>query len=206
MLILFSRFDETLTYAIEEFTKYAERMSDHALTVTSRHVPVLPRENVPGAIRFGLLSDFGLDDSCVVDPLVDDVLDIDVNGDTGYIAGSNIRSILLGVYRYFRSAGARWLRPGDDGEIRVLFIGRYSGEKSHTVLIDAVKKSRYRDKIRLVFAGDGPLKDKLIARSKGLLLKPVFKFFSREELVDVIRGADLYVHPAEIEIEAISCR
>ncbi len=117
MLILYSRFDETLTYAIEEFTKYAERMSDFTLTVTSRHVPVLPKENVEGAIRFGLLSDFGLDDSCVKDALVDDVLDIDVRGDTGYIAGSNIRSILLGVYRYFRSAGARWLRPGDDGEI-----------------------------------------------------------------------------------------
>ena len=31
------------------------------------------------------------------------------------------------------------------------------------------------------------------------------EFFSRDELVRVINYADLYVHPAEIEIEAISC-
>ena len=57
IVILFSRFDETLTYAIEEFAKYTERMSGHTLTVTSRHVPVLPRENAEGVIRFGLFAD-----------------------------------------------------------------------------------------------------------------------------------------------------
>ncbi len=93
----------------------------------------------------------------------------------------------------------------DDGEFRILFTGRYSREKSHEVLIDAVRKSKYRDRIRLVFAGDGPLRDKLKKRSADLPLKPVFRFFGREELIGVIRSADLYVHPAEIEIEAISC-
>ena len=117
IVILYSRFDETLDYAVEEFTKYTERMSGYTMTVTGRHVPILPRENEEGVIRFGLLSDLGLDDSCVEDPVLDDVIDIDITGNTGYIAGSNIRSILLGVYRWFRSAGARWVRPGDDGEV-----------------------------------------------------------------------------------------
>lgn len=31
------------------------------------------------------------------------------------------------------------------------------------------------------------------------------KFFSREEMINVINYSDLYVHPAEIEIEAIAC-
>ena len=31
------------------------------------------------------------------------------------------------------------------------------------------------------------------------------KFFSRDEMLQVINSADLYVHPAEIEIEAIAC-
>ena len=35
--------------------------------------------------------------------------------------------------------------------------------------------------------------------------QPLFRFFSREEMLDVLNYADLYVHPAEIEIEAISC-
>ncbi|MBR3415408.1 MAG: glycosyltransferase [Clostridia bacterium] len=90
-------------------------------------------------------------------------------------------------------------------EFRILFTGRYSPEKSHSVLIDAVKRSAYRDRIRLVFAGDGPLKDKLKKRAADLPLEPVFRFYTRDKLIGVIRDADLYVHPAEIEIEAISC-
>jgi len=34
---------------------------------------------------------------------------------------------------------------------------------------------------------------------------PILGFHPREELIDIINYADLYVHPAEIEIEAISC-
>lgn len=87
----------------------------------------------------------------------------------------------------------------------ILFIGRYSKEKSHKILIDAVVQSRYAEKIQLVFAGDGPLKEKLIKQSEKLPNRPLFKFFSRTELLHMINCADLYVHPAEIEIEAISC-
>ncbi len=87
----------------------------------------------------------------------------------------------------------------------ILFIGRYSKEKSHKILIDAVEKSEYADKIQLVFAGDGPLKEKLMKQGERLPNPPLFKFFSRSELLDMINCADLYIHPAEIEIEAISC-
>lgn len=87
----------------------------------------------------------------------------------------------------------------------ILFTGRYSKEKSHKILIDAVEKSEFAEKIQLVFAGDGPLKEKLMKQSEKLPNKPLFKFFSRRELLNMINCADLYVHPAEIEIEAISC-
>lgn len=88
----------------------------------------------------------------------------------------------------------------------IVFTGRYSREKSHKVLIDAVAKSRYADKIQLVLAGSGPLEGKLKEyASEKLPVFPVFKFYSRTELIDVLCSADLYVHPAEIEIEAISC-
>ena len=88
----------------------------------------------------------------------------------------------------------------------ILFTGRYSREKSHEVLIKAVSLSRYSDKIQLIFAGQGPLENKLRKLSQKLLkIQPVFKFFGRDEMVDVINYADLYVHPAEVEIEAIAC-
>ena len=88
----------------------------------------------------------------------------------------------------------------------VVFTGRYSREKSHKVLIDAVAKSRHKDKIQLVFAGNGPLEKSLKKYCKKKLpIQPIFNYYSRPELVKVLNYADLYVHPAEIEIEAISC-
>ena len=95
--------------------------------------------------------------------------------------------------------------PELEGKQVVLFTGRYSKEKSHKVLIDAAAICRHADTLQLVFAGDGPLKDKLKKYAKKLKNPPIFRFFSREEMVNVINCADLYVHPAEIEIEAISC-
>jgi len=88
----------------------------------------------------------------------------------------------------------------------ILFTGRYSKEKSHRILIEAAARSKYADNIQLIFAGDGPLKDKLAEHAERLLKnKPIMKFFSRREMIEVINYSDLYVHPAEIEIEAIAC-
>ncbi len=88
----------------------------------------------------------------------------------------------------------------------VLFTGRYSREKSHKVLIDAVARSRYCKQIQLIFAGAGPLEPYLrhYAKKRNILM-PIMQFYSRSDLVDILNIADLYVHPAEIEIEAISC-
>jgi 1,2-diacylglycerol 3-alpha-glucosyltransferase len=88
----------------------------------------------------------------------------------------------------------------------ILFTGRYSKEKSHKILIDGVSYSKYKDNIQLIFAGAGPLENKLRSyAAKKITVQPIMKFFSREELVRTVNMADLYVHPAEIEIEAISC-
>lgn len=88
----------------------------------------------------------------------------------------------------------------------ILFTGRLSKEKSHMVLIKAVEKSKYKDKIQLIFAGKGPLENKIVKYSKKHLInQPIISFFTRDELVKTINMCDLYCHPAEIEIEAISC-
>lgn len=88
----------------------------------------------------------------------------------------------------------------------ILFTGRYSREKSHKVLIDGAARSKYANKIQLIFAGAGPQEQALREyAAKRLPIRPVMQFFSRDEMVRVLNYADLYVHPAEIEIEAISC-
>ena len=87
----------------------------------------------------------------------------------------------------------------------ILFSGRYSREKRHDLLIKAVAKCKYKDKIQLIFAGCGPLKEKLEKMGRKLPNPPKFEFFNKEELNKTINYCDLYVHPADVEIEAISC-
>lgn len=115
------------------------------------------------------------------------------------------RVISNGVNSIFRPGPAE--KPQEFGDkFVILFTGRFSKEKSHKVLIDGAARSKYADRIQLVFAGSGPQEKNLREyAAKRLKNPPVMQFFSREALVNIIRSADLYVHPAEIEIEAISC-
>ncbi len=52
----------------------------------------------------------------VQDSYVDDAIHIDVKNGNGVITGSNERSVLIAVYRFFREAGCVFVRPGRDGE------------------------------------------------------------------------------------------
>lgn len=92
-------------------------------------------------------------------------------------------------------------------KILILFSGRYAKEKCHPILIKAIKYSKYKDKIQLIFAGKGPEEKKLreLSKKEGLKYHPIFQLFSHDQIVDTIRICDLYVHPSNIEIEGISC-
>lgn len=87
----------------------------------------------------------------------------------------------------------------------ILCTGRYSKEKKQTLLIKAAAHSKYRDKLQIVFAGEGPRLEEMKRCAKRYHVDPEYRFFSREELVQMINMADLYVHTSEVEIEAISC-
>ncbi len=110
-----------------------------------------------------------------------------------------------GVQKAFRKTPS--VRPPElESKSVILFTGRFSKEKSHKVLIDAVALSDRRRDIQLIFAGSGPQRENLekYGREK-LEHPPILHFYSREDLIRVINYVDLYVHPAEIEIEAIAC-
>lgn len=92
-----------------------------------------------------------------------------------------------------------------DGLIRIVYTGRYSREKSHKVLIEGVAKSVYKDKIKLILAGDGPLKENLAKQIEETGINAEMNFFSRDDMVKLLNQAYLYVHAAEIEAEGISC-
>jgi len=126
-----------------------------------------------------------------------DVFESHVGKTNGYVISN-------GVHREFCVRPSR--KPDSlKDKIVILFTGRYSKEKSHRILIEAVNYSKHKDRIQLIFAGDGPQKANIIRQSTSLTNQPIIGFHPREELIDIINYADLYCHPAEIEIEAISC-
>ena len=126
-----------------------------------------------------------------------DVFEAEVGPTNGYVISNGVNS------RFVKTVVQR---PKEwDGKFVILFTGRYGKEKSHHVLIDAVALSKYEKTIQLVFAGEGPLHEEIEIQGRKLTHPPLLKFFSREEMLRIINSADLYVHPAEVEIEAIAC-
>lgn len=87
----------------------------------------------------------------------------------------------------------------------ILMIGRLSNEKRQDVLMEAVRRSRYADRIQLVLAGRGPKQRRYEEIGSTLPHPPVMAFYGKQELCDLIACCDLYVHAADAEIEAISC-
>lgn len=87
----------------------------------------------------------------------------------------------------------------------ILYTAPFIREKGHDVLIEAVRQSEFESKIQLVFAGDGPLKEELAAQAEILTNPPLMQDFTRSELLRIINCADLYVHPAEVDTESLSC-
>lgn len=113
MRIILQQSCETVQYAGEELKKYVTAMSRGQI------VPVLcqdPGEERADAIVLGLLEELGRDTGDLSDPFIEDIIDVDIANGVGFIAGSNPRSILMGVYKYCHSAGCQFLRPGPDGD------------------------------------------------------------------------------------------
>lgn len=90
-------------------------------------------------------------------------------------------------------------------KIIITMVGRHSIEKKQDILINAVAKSKYNDKIQLIFAGSGPRTKYYKKLAKKLPNQPIFDKYSTPDLIKVLQYSDLYVHAAEVEIEAVSC-
>lgn len=114
------------------------------------------------------------------------------------------RVISNGVNDFFRPVEVK--RPDNlEGKIVLLMVGRLSGEKRQDLLIEAVQYSKYSDRIQVVFAGMGPKEKEYRNLSKNLKNKPVFRFLSQDELLQMYNICDLYIHASDAEIEGISC-
>ena len=90
-------------------------------------------------------------------------------------------------------------------KIVITMVGRLSGEKRQDVLIEAVKQTKYADKIQLIFAGKGPKENYYKKLGEQLTNKPIFEFCEKEKLQNILAYTNLYIHTSDAEIEAISC-
>ena len=70
---------------------------------------------------------------------------------------------------------------------------------------DTQKPEEFKDKIQLILGGQGPKEKKYRKLARYLKIEPIFKLFPRNEIIDVLNFSDLYVHPAEVELEGIAC-
>ncbi|MBE6644348.1 MAG: DUF4838 domain-containing protein [Ruminococcaceae bacterium] len=103
--------NNVVDFAAEELKKYLRMMMPRCGEIEINYAP-----DAKDGFRLGVMSDFGLDTSESDDITLDDILHIDTDECGGIIAGSNLRSVLLAVYRYLTINGCRWLFPGIDGE------------------------------------------------------------------------------------------
>ena len=117
---------------------------------------------------------------------------------------AEVRVISNGVSNIFKPMQVERAKQFED-KFLILTVGRLSGEKRQDLVIEAVKQSKYKDKIQLVFAGQGPKQENLEELSKDLTNKPIFNFYSQKDLVKLMNQADLYIHASDAEIEGISC-
>jgi glycosyltransferase involved in cell wall biosynthesis len=95
--------------------------------------------------------------------------------------------------------------PEYQGKILIMMVGRLSVEKRQDVIINAVKHSKYADRIQLIFAGKGPKYEDYVELGRSLKNPPIFGYYNRQELINTLAQCDLYVHSSDMESEAISC-
>ena len=96
----------TIQFAAEEFIRLMKKLDPAATAAVCD-----PNDLSEAQILF-----IGKCDSPVDDPVIDDVIAIDVKNCAGRICGVNERSVLIAVYRFFRESGCVFVRPGRDGE------------------------------------------------------------------------------------------
>ena len=95
---------------------------------------------------------------------------------------------------------------GLEDKFIIVTSGRLAKEKRHEVIIKAIAKSKYSDKIQLIICGTGSRKKYLEKfGTKMLTNMPIVKYCKKEELIQTFNYADLYVHASMVEAESIAC-
>ena len=104
--------DPVISFACEELCRCLAIMDDQIQTV----ILAYPRRdaNMENVLWLGVSDRLA---AAVADSRLDDGYAICVKDACGSILGTNGRSVLMGVYRFLKELGCRWIRPGAEGEV-----------------------------------------------------------------------------------------
>ena len=108
-----------------------------------------------------------------------------------------------GVIPFFKKMDVARPKEYEDKFI-VCMSGRLVDEKRQDLLIKAVAKSKYNDKIQVILLGQGTNFKYYTRLGKKLKNPLVIKFCTQEEVREVLNYIDLYVHASDYEIEGIA--
>ena len=88
----------------------------------------------------------------------------------------------------------------------VCMSGRLASEKRQDLIIKAIAKSKYNDRIQVVLCGVGPNRKRYLklAKKKGLANPLLIEFRDQDSLRELLSFTDVYVHASDFEVEGIS--
>ena len=132
-------------------------------------------------------------------------------------ATAKLEVISNGIAQTFIDAGKKRLETGKvspaqqagltdfPSVLRVLSVGRFAPEKNQATLLEAIAQAKHGGQMRVTLAGKGPIEVELRKKAVDLGLDVDFGFFEQDELRDLMRTNDVYVHCADVEVEGMSC-
>lgn len=123
--------------------------------------------------------------------------------DKFHFKNSEARVISNGVIPFFHTIPVQRPKEYQDKFI-VCMSGRLADEKRQDLIIKAVARSKYNDRIQVILCGQGPNKDRYLKLAKKLANPIQIKFCSYEELREIMNYIDLYIHASDYEIEGIA--
>lgn len=123
-----------------------------------------------------------------------------------HFKNNEVRVISNGVIPFFQRLEKVEKPQHFKDKFIVCMSGRLADEKRQDLIIKAVAKSKYNDKIQIILCGQGPNENiyRKLAKKKKLANPLVIKFCSHEELRETLNYIDLYIHASDYEIEGIS--
>ena len=86
----------------------------------------------------------------------------------------------------------------------ICMSGRLVDEKRQDLIIKAVAKSKYNNKIQVILCGQGTNYNRYLKLGRKLKNPLVIKFCTGEEVREILNYIDLYVHASDYEIEGIA--